>query len=60
MKWADCLLINNLALVLGGAITVCVPFLHEYSLFAAYTFFFGTAIGEFQVDIEILAFRFYD
>lgn len=47
LQWVDCLLINNLALVLGGAVTCLVPFLKAYALFAAYAFVFGTAIAVF-------------
>ena len=43
--WADCLLINNVALVIGGLATCFVPFLSSFPLFASYTFVFGSCIG---------------
>ncbi|XP_070201574.1 monocarboxylate transporter 5-like [Littorina saxatilis] len=45
--WADCLIINNVALIVAGVSTCFVPFLEAYSLFAAYTFIFGTSIAIF-------------
>ncbi|KAL8566061.1 hypothetical protein ACOMHN_036220 [Nucella lapillus] len=46
-KWADCLLINNLALLVGGGATICVPFLRHFALLATYSVIFGTAIAVF-------------
>ncbi|CAL1534046.1 unnamed protein product [Lymnaea stagnalis] len=45
--WADCLMINNIALIVGGVATVFVPFYNEYYLLAIYSCVFGTAIAVF-------------
>ena len=39
--WADCLLIHNLALIIAGLATMCVPFLTNFPLLAAYCVIFG-------------------
>ncbi len=44
--WADCLMINNLALVIGGVATMCAPFCNSYGMMAAYAFVFGACIGK--------------
>ncbi|XP_076457514.1 monocarboxylate transporter 5-like [Babylonia areolata] len=46
-SWADCLLINNVALMIGGATTCCVPFFSDYPVFAVYAYIFGTSIAVF-------------
>lgn len=43
--WADCLLINNVALIVGGLSTMAVPFLDEYWMLVAYATVFGLCIG---------------
>ena len=43
--WADCLLINNLSLVIGGAVTCFVPFYSSFGILAFYSVVFGAAIG---------------
>ncbi|KAL8616130.1 hypothetical protein ACOMHN_066617 [Nucella lapillus] len=58
--WADCLLINNGALVTGGVTTCCVPFFRKYALFAGYSYLFGTCIAVFVslrtiILVELLA-----
>ena len=46
-SWADCLIINNGALMMGGAATVCVPFLQgNYYLLCVYSVLFGLSIGK--------------
>ncbi|OWF36096.1 monocarboxylate transporter 12-like [Mizuhopecten yessoensis] len=45
--WADCLLINNVALLIGGLITCFVPYYKIYSILAIYSVFFGAAIASF-------------
>ncbi|KAK3107469.1 hypothetical protein FSP39_015235 [Pinctada imbricata] len=46
-SWADSLIINNVALMIGGAATVGVPFYTGFGLLVAYTVFFGVAIAAF-------------
>ncbi|KAI8780177.1 monocarboxylate transporter 13 [Biomphalaria glabrata] len=46
-SWADCLLINNVALILGGVATIFVPYYPEYYLLAIYSCIFGAAIAVF-------------
>ncbi|XP_059146158.1 LOW QUALITY PROTEIN: monocarboxylate transporter 12-like [Physella acuta] len=45
--WADCLIINNAALILGGVATIFVPFFSNYHLLAVYSAVFGSAIAVF-------------
>ena len=43
--WADALVINNLALMIGGVSTIAAPFCFNYVTFATYTAVFGCTIG---------------
>ncbi|CAH1795975.1 unnamed protein product [Owenia fusiformis] len=45
--WADCLVINNIALVCGGSITIVLPFFLHYGLLATYSVVFGLGIAVF-------------
>ncbi|GFR66029.1 monocarboxylate transporter [Elysia marginata] len=45
--WADCLLINNVALIIGGVATMFVPFYSSYGQLAAYSSIFGLAVAVF-------------
>jgi len=45
--WADCLLIHNLSLVIGGLATCLVPFLNDYWMLCAYCAVFGSCIAAF-------------
>ena len=44
--WADCLLINNVALIVGGATTVVVPACSLYWQLVLYASIFGMCIGQ--------------
>ncbi|XP_012944665.1 monocarboxylate transporter 4 [Aplysia californica] len=44
---ADCLLINNVALIIGGVATLFVPFYSQYYILAIYCAVFGTSIAVF-------------
>ncbi|XP_033759184.1 monocarboxylate transporter 12-like [Pecten maximus] len=46
-SWADCLLINNVALLVGGLITCFVPFYKIYAVLGIYSVLFGAAIAAF-------------
>ncbi|XP_060073577.1 monocarboxylate transporter 12-B-like [Ylistrum balloti] len=46
-SWADCLLINNVALLIGGLITCFVPFYKLYVILGIYSVLFGAAIASF-------------
>ncbi|KAK3107138.1 hypothetical protein FSP39_007973 [Pinctada imbricata] len=46
-SWADALIINNIALMIGGAATVGVPFYTGFGLLVVYTVLFGAAIAAF-------------
>ena len=52
--WADALLINNIALMIGGAATIASPFCVNYGMFATYAAVFGLGIGEFAFRIHFL------
>ncbi|XP_071095527.1 monocarboxylate transporter 12-like [Haliotis cracherodii] len=45
--WADCLLINNIALIIAGVATILVPFYGSYGLLSAYVAIFGLGIAVF-------------
>lgn len=45
--WADCLVVNNIALILGGGATMLCPFCTSYALLATYSFVFGCCIAAF-------------
>ena len=44
-SWADCILINIMALVAGGCTTMFVPLYRYYWILLLYTIVFGTCIG---------------
>lgn len=44
--WADCLLINNIALIIAGGTTAFVPFYTFYGILITYSILFGTGIGK--------------
>ncbi|XP_046580867.1 LOW QUALITY PROTEIN: monocarboxylate transporter 12-like [Haliotis rubra] len=46
-SWADCLLINNIALIIAGVATILVPFYGSYGLLSAYVAIFGLGIAVF-------------
>lgn len=43
--WADSLVINNLALMIGGAATFAVPFYDNFIVLIIYSIVFGASIG---------------
>ena len=43
--WADALILNSLALVMGGVSTMFVPYYNSFSIMAVYSAVFGVAIG---------------
>lgn len=45
--WADCLVINNIALIIGGVATMFVPYYASYGQLAAYSSIFGLAVAVF-------------
>ncbi|XP_064650892.1 monocarboxylate transporter 12-like isoform X2 [Lineus longissimus] len=45
--WADALIINNTALLIGGICTMLVPFCFNYTLLAVYSVVFGMCIAAF-------------
>ena len=53
-SWADALIINNIALMIGGAATVGVPFYTGFSLLVVYTVLFGAAIGSYKYNIFLI------
>lgn len=46
-SWADCIFINIVALIAGGATTMFVPFYRIYWILLLYTIVFGTCIAAF-------------
>lgn len=47
--WADCLLINNMALILAGGTTAFVPFYRIYGVLITYSILFGSGIGKYII-----------
>ncbi|ELT97508.1 hypothetical protein CAPTEDRAFT_171008 [Capitella teleta] len=45
--WADCLVINNVALMMGGLATILCPFCYNYAMLAIYSAVFGVGIAVF-------------
>ena len=43
--WADALLLNSVALVIGGVSTMFVPYYSNFGTMATYSVVFGVAIG---------------
>ncbi|CAE1230985.1 Monocarboxylate transporter 14,Monocarboxylate transporter 12 [Acanthosepion pharaonis] len=46
-KWANCLMINYISLLLAGTVTVLVPYCLSYELLSAYCFVYGMCIAAF-------------
>lgn len=46
-SWADCLLINNIALIIAGGTTAFVPFYKLYGILITYSILFGIGIAAF-------------
>ena len=49
-------MINNIALMIGGAATIASPFCVNYGMFATYAAVFGLGIGEFDFSDTLSAF----
>ena len=47
-SWADCLLINNIALIIGGVATILCPFFKSYVALVIYACVFGMCIGKWH------------
>ena len=47
--WADALIINSVALLVGGVSTIFVPMYSSFGLLATYLAVFGTCIGNTYV-----------
>jgi len=45
--WADCFLIHNIALIIGGLTTALVPWMNSFSLICAYCLAFGLCIASY-------------
>ena len=43
--WADALILNSVALVVGGVSTMFVPYYGSFGVMATYSVVFGVAIG---------------
>ena len=43
--WADVLILNSVALVMGGVSTMFVPYYSSFGIMAVYSAVFGVAIG---------------
>lgn len=46
-KWANCLMINYISLLVGGISTVLVPYCYSYEQLSAYCFVYGMCIAAF-------------
>ena len=44
--WANCVVINNCALIVGGGATIVCPFCQTFPLLAVYALVFGCCIGK--------------
>ena len=47
-SWADALVLNNVALVIGGLATMFVPYYANFGVMATYSVVFGSTIGKLQ------------
>ena len=45
-SWADSVLINGVALVIGGAVTMVFTYFESYAMMVTYAAVFGISIGE--------------
>ena len=53
--WADALLINSVALVIGGGTTMFVPLYSQFSIMATYCVVFGICIGRWtNIGVPLL------
>ena len=53
--WADALLLNSVALVIGGVSTMFVPYYSNFGTMATYSVVFGVAIGRVLGNQKYLA-----
>ena len=44
--WADCLMVNNVSLIVGGLATIAAPFIKSFEALVVYTLIFGVCIGK--------------
>ena len=61
-SWADSVLINGVALVIGGAVTMIFTYFKSYAMMVTYAAVFGISIGEslfFQHSIFFFFFFFF-
>lgn len=47
-KWVDSLVVNSLALLIAGAVTMLLPYAHSYFLLTLFAVVFGLCVGEYQ------------
>ena len=47
-KWVDSLIINNLALLIAGVITMLLPFCIHFALLSVFSVVFGLCVGKFE------------
>jgi len=45
-NWLDSVIINNLALLIAGAMTLVLPFCESYFLLVVFSFVFGLCVGK--------------
>ena len=55
--WADALILNSVALVVGGVTTMFVPYYGSFGIMATYSVVFGVAIGRFRWHFPKLLFH---
>ena len=48
-SWADALVLNNVALVIGGLATMFVPYYTKFGIMATYSVVFGSTIGVYYL-----------
>lgn len=44
--WVDCLILNNIALIIAGGSTMALPFCESYELQALFAVVFGVCVGK--------------
>ena len=55
--WADALMINNVALMVGGIATIASPYCTDYWMFVVYSIIFGCGIGTSTIISKLLILR---
>lgn len=58
-KWVDCLILHNVAAIVGGVATCFVPILNHYALLCIYSAIFGITIGTYALRHKLTMCHLY-